>query len=48
MLKRFVSDGLADGTLRLMIARTLAFDQIADAHRLIETGEQIGKVIVTL
>jgi NADPH:quinone reductase-like Zn-dependent oxidoreductase len=32
-LKRFVSDGLADGTLRPTIARTFAFDQIADAHR---------------
>jgi len=42
------NDLMSNGTLRLMIARTFAFDQIADAHRLIETGEQIGKVIVTL
>jgi NADPH:quinone reductase-like Zn-dependent oxidoreductase len=47
-LKRFVSDGLAVGTLRPTIARTFAFDQIADAHRFIEAGEQIGKTIVTL
>jgi NADPH:quinone reductase-like Zn-dependent oxidoreductase len=36
-LKRFVGDGLADGTLRPTIARSFAFDQIADAHRFIET-----------
>jgi NADPH:quinone reductase-like Zn-dependent oxidoreductase len=47
-LKRFVSDGLADGTLRPTIARTFAFDQIADAHRFIEAGDHIGKVVVTL
>jgi NADPH:quinone reductase-like Zn-dependent oxidoreductase len=47
-LKRFVSDGLADGTLRPTIARTFAFDQIDDAHRFIEAGEQIGKIIITL
>jgi NADPH:quinone reductase-like Zn-dependent oxidoreductase len=35
-LKRFVGDGLADGTLRPTIARSFAFDQIADAHRFIE------------
>ena len=47
-LKRFVGDGLADGTLRPTIARTFPFDQIADAHRFIEAGEQIGKIVVTL
>jgi NADPH:quinone reductase-like Zn-dependent oxidoreductase len=47
-LKRFVSDGLADGTLRPSIARSFPFDQIIDAHRFMETGEQIGKIVVTL
>ena len=47
-LKRFVSDGLAERTLRPTIARTFLFDQIADAHRFIEAGEQIGKVVVTV
>jgi NADPH:quinone reductase-like Zn-dependent oxidoreductase len=46
-LKRFVGDGIADGTLRPTITRTFAFDQIADAHRFIEAGEHIGKIIVT-
>ena len=47
-LKRFVGEGLADGTLRPTIARTFAFDQIADAHRFIEAGEQVGKIVVTV
>jgi len=47
-LKRFVSGGLAEGTLRPTIARTFPFDQIADAHRFIEAGEQIGKVVVAV
>lgn len=47
-LKRFVGEGLAEGALRPVIARAFAFDEIADAHRYIEAGEQIGKVVVTL
>jgi NADPH:quinone reductase-like Zn-dependent oxidoreductase len=47
-LKPFVGEGLADGTLRPTIARTFAFDQIADAHRFIEAGEQVGKIVVTV
>jgi NADPH:quinone reductase-like Zn-dependent oxidoreductase len=47
-LKRFVSEGLARGALRPTIARTFAFDDIANAHRFIEAGEQIGKIVVTV
>jgi NADPH:quinone reductase-like Zn-dependent oxidoreductase len=47
-LKRFVSEGLARGALRPTIARTFSFDDIANAHRLIEAGEQIGKIVVTV
>lgn len=47
-LKRFVSEGLADGTLRPTIDRTFAFDEIAAAHRFIEAGEQVGKIVVTV
>jgi NADPH:quinone reductase-like Zn-dependent oxidoreductase len=46
-LKRFVSDGLASGALQPTIARTFALKDIADAHRFIESGEQIGKIVVT-
>jgi NADPH:quinone reductase-like Zn-dependent oxidoreductase len=47
-LKRFVSEGLADGTLRPTIDRTFPFDEIAAAHRFIEAGEQVGKIVVTV
>lgn len=47
-LKQFVNEGLADGAFHPTVARTFPFDQIADAHRFIEAGEQIGKVVVTV
>ncbi|CAG4927998.1 zinc-dependent alcohol dehydrogenase family protein [Paraburkholderia saeva] len=47
-LKRFVSEGLADGTLCPAIDRTFPFDEIAAAHRFIEAGEQVGKIVVTV
>lgn len=45
--KRFVLDGLADGTLRPIIAATYAFDRIVEAHRHLESNAQIGKIVVT-
>jgi len=47
-LKRFVSEGLADGSFHPTIARTFPFDQIVDAHRFMEAGDQVGKIVVTL
>lgn len=47
-MKAFVEAGLADGSLRPVIARTFPFERIADAHRFIESGEQVGKVVVTV
>jgi NADPH:quinone reductase-like Zn-dependent oxidoreductase len=46
-LKRFVTEGLADGSLSPVIARTFPFDEIIEAHRFIEAGSQIGKIVVT-
>ena len=47
-LKRFVTEGLADGSLAPVIARTFPFDQIAEAHRFMEAGSQVGKIVVTI
>jgi NADPH:quinone reductase-like Zn-dependent oxidoreductase len=47
-LKQFVSEGLSDGAFHPTIARTFPFEQIADAHRFMESGEQVGKIVVTL
>ena len=46
--KAFITDGLAAGKLKPVIARTFSLDQIQDAHRFLESNEQIGKVIVTV
>ena len=45
-LKSYVTSGLKSGDLRPTIA--IPFDRIADAHRYIESGEQFGKVILTV
>ena len=45
-LKSFVSSGLADGSFRPVIDRTFPFEQIAQAHRFMESGEQVGKIVV--
>ncbi|VWC97352.1 zinc-dependent alcohol dehydrogenase family protein [Burkholderia lata] len=46
--KRFIVDGLAAGALKPLIDRTFAFDDIADAHRYMEAGAQVGKIVVTV
>ncbi|MGE7473439.1 zinc-dependent alcohol dehydrogenase family protein [Bosea sp. NPDC003192] len=46
--KAFVLDGLSDGSLKPIIARTFAFEQIMEAHRYLESNEQFGKIVVTL
>ena len=45
---RFINDGLADGRLRPIIAKTFPLDQIVDAHRYLESNQQFGKVVVTV
>jgi NADPH:quinone reductase-like Zn-dependent oxidoreductase len=47
-LKQFVSVGLADGAFHPAITRTFPFEPIADAHRCMEAGEQVGKIVVAL
>lgn len=45
--KAFILDGLSDGSLKPIIARTFPFEQIVEAHRYLESNEQFGKVVVT-
>ena len=47
-LRTFVTDGLAAGTLRPAIAKVFSFDEIVAAHRYLEAGEHVGKVVVTV
>jgi NADPH:quinone reductase-like Zn-dependent oxidoreductase len=46
-LKSFVQTGLVDGSLKPVIAKTFPLDDIANAHRFVESAEHIGKVVVT-
>jgi NADPH:quinone reductase-like Zn-dependent oxidoreductase len=46
--KKFVNDGLGDGSFKPLIARTFPLDQIVEAHRYLESNQQIGKVVVTV
>ena len=46
--KAFITDGLSSGRLSPIIDRTFKFDEIVEAHRYMEAGEQVGKIIVTL
>ena len=47
-LKRFIGEGLAEGAFKPTIARSFSFERIADAHRFMESGQQVGKIVVTL
>lgn len=44
----YILAGLAAGRFRARIARTFPFEQIVDAHRYLESNQQIGKVVVTV
>lgn len=46
--KAFILDGLSDGSLKPVIARTFRFEQIVEAHRFLESNAQFGKIVVTI
>jgi NADPH:quinone reductase-like Zn-dependent oxidoreductase len=46
--KRFVLDGIEAGDFKPVIARTFAFEQIVEAHRYMESNQQVGKIVVTV
>jgi NADPH:quinone reductase-like Zn-dependent oxidoreductase len=49
MAKRFILDGLASGKLKPIIAKTFSgLDQIVEAHRYLESNQQVGKIVVTV
>jgi NADPH:quinone reductase-like Zn-dependent oxidoreductase len=43
-----ILQGLASGHLKPVIAKTFPLAQIADAHRYLESNQQVGKVVVTV
>jgi NADPH:quinone reductase len=46
--KHFILEGLKAGHLRPLISKTFGFDEIVEAHRYLESDQQIGKIVVTL
>jgi NADPH:quinone reductase-like Zn-dependent oxidoreductase len=46
--KKYVYDHLAAGKFNPRIDKTFPFAQIADAHRYMESNQQIGKIVVTV
>ena len=46
--KKFIVDGLAAGKLKPVVAKTFPLDQIVEAHRYLESNQQIGKIVVTV
>ncbi|MGC2410493.1 MAG: zinc-dependent alcohol dehydrogenase family protein [Methyloceanibacter sp.] len=46
--EEFITRGLAGGKLKPVIAKVFPFDRIVDAHRYLESNEQLGKIIVTV
>lgn len=46
--KAFIVDGLAKGALKPVIGKTFKFDEIVEAHRFMESNEQVGKIVVTV
>ncbi|MCJ2123503.1 zinc-dependent alcohol dehydrogenase family protein [Methylobacterium sp. J-077] len=46
--KAFILDGLASGDLKPVIGKTFKLDEIVEAHRFMESNEQVGKIVVTV
>jgi NADPH:quinone reductase-like Zn-dependent oxidoreductase len=46
--KQFVLKGITAGHLKPFIARTFPFAEIAEAHRYMESNQQVGKIVVTV
>ena len=46
--KAWVLGGLEKGKLKPVISKIFTFRQMADAHRYMESSEQIGKIVVTV
>ncbi len=44
---KFINEGLADGSLKPIVAKTFPLGEIIEAHRYLESNQQIGKVVVT-
>lgn len=46
--KKYIYDRLASGVFKPLIDKTFSFNEIAEAHRYMESNAQIGKIVVTV
>ncbi len=46
--RKFIVDGLSAGKLKPVVAKTFPLDQIVEAHRYLESNQQVGKIVVTV
>lgn len=46
--RKFIVDGLSAGKLKPVIAKTFPLEQIVEAHRYMESNQQVGKIVVTV
>ena len=46
--KTWILQHLESGALKPVIARVFPFDQMVEAHRYMESNEQVGKIVVTV
>lgn len=46
--KQFIINGLSNGKLKPIIAKTFALEEIVEAHRYLESNQQIGKIVVVV
>ncbi len=44
--REFVTRGFKTDALKPIVAKTFRFEEIVDAHRFLESNEQIGKIVV--
>jgi NADPH:quinone reductase len=44
----FLDSGLRSGALSPTVSRVFALDEVVDAHRYLESGDQLGKVVITI
>jgi len=45
---QFINEGLASGKLKPVVAKTFPLEEIVEAHRFLESNQQIGKIVVTV
>ena len=47
-MRQFANEGISNGSLVPAIARIFPFDEIVEAHRFLESGNQVGRVVITI